>query len=119
MTAEVGKFDCLPFPVGQEGQRLSNLFPRQELVNLAVELAGGVDGEAELALGPYLSDMRNPGLDVVGALSPDAGYTVDVTGFISTDTRNGQAARALLNYLASPEAAPVYRSAKMFAASDK
>ena len=42
-----------------------------------------------------------------------------VTGFISTDTRNGQAARALLNYLASPEAAPVYRSAKMFAASDK
>lgn len=76
-------------------------------------------GEAELALGPYLSDMRNPGLDVIGALSPDAAYTVDVTGFISTNTRNAQAARALLNYLASPEVAPVFRSAKMFAPSDK
>jgi molybdate transport system substrate-binding protein len=76
-------------------------------------------GDAELALGPYLSDMRNPGLDVVGALSPDAAPPVDVTGFISTNTRNAQAARALLNYLASPEVAPVYRSAKMFAVSDK
>ena len=76
-------------------------------------------GEYELALGPYLSDMRNPGLDVVGALSPDAAPPVDVTGFISTNTRNAQAARALLDYLSSPEVAPVYRSAKMFAVADK
>jgi len=27
-------------------------------------------GETEIALGPYLSDMRNPGLDIVGALPP-------------------------------------------------
>jgi molybdate transport system substrate-binding protein len=76
-------------------------------------------GESELTLGPYLSDMRNPGLDVVGALSPDAAPPVDITGFISTNTRNAQAARALLDYLSSPEVAPVYRSAKMFAVSDK
>jgi len=76
-------------------------------------------GEYELALGPYLSDMRNPGLDVVGALSPDAAPPVDVTGFISTNTRNAQAARALLDYLTSPEVAPAYRSAKMFAVADK
>jgi len=76
-------------------------------------------GEYELALGPYLSDMRNPGLDVVGALSPDAAPPVDVTGFISTNTRNAQAARALLDYVSSPEVAPVYRSAKMFAVADK
>ena len=76
-------------------------------------------GEYEIAFGPYLSDMRNPGLDVVGALSPDAAPPIDVTGFISTTPSNRQAARALLNYLASPEAAPVYRAAKMFAASDK
>jgi len=76
-------------------------------------------GEYELALGPYLSDMRNPGLDIVGALSPDAAPPVDITGFISTNTRNAQAARALLDYLSSPEVAPVYRNAKMFAVADK
>jgi molybdate transport system substrate-binding protein len=76
-------------------------------------------GEYEIAFGPYLSDMRNPGLDVVGALAPDAAPPIDVTGFISTTPSNRQAARALLDYLASPEAAPVYRAAKMFAASDK
>jgi molybdate transport system substrate-binding protein len=80
---------------------------------------GVANGEYELAFGPYLSDMRNPGLDVVGALSPDAAPPVDVTGFISTNTRNAQASRALLDYLSSPEAAPVYRSAKMYAVSDK
>jgi molybdate transport system substrate-binding protein len=76
-------------------------------------------GEYEIALGPYLSDMRNPGLDIVGALTPDEAPPIDVTGFISTTPSNRQAARALLNYLASPEAAPAYRAAKMFAASDK
>jgi len=76
-------------------------------------------GDSELALGPYLSDMRNPGLDVVGALSPDAAPPVDITGFISTNTRNAQASRALLDYLASPEVAPVYRAARMYAATDK
>src|SRR5262245_80398 len=45
-------------------------------------------GEYEIAFGPYLSDMRNPGLDIVGALSPDAAPPIDVTGFISTTTKN-------------------------------
>src|SRR5262245_2056762 len=76
-------------------------------------------GEYELAFGPYLSDMRNPGLDIVGALSPDAAPPIDVTGFISTTTRNAEAGRALLAYLSSPEVAPVYRAAKMFAVAYK
>jgi molybdate transport system substrate-binding protein len=76
-------------------------------------------GESEIAFGPYLSDMRNPGLDVVGALKPDAAPPIDVTGFVTTMTKNAQAGRALLAYLSSPEVAPVYREAKMFAASDK
>ena len=33
-------------------------------------------GECEIAFGPYLSDMRNPGLDVVGALPPEASTPV-------------------------------------------
>ena len=63
--------------------------------------------------------MRNPGLVVVGALTPDAAPPVDVTGFISTNTRNAQASRALLDYLSSPEVAPVYRAAKMYAVGDR
>jgi len=71
-------------------------------------------GEYEIAFGPYLSDMRNPGLDIVGALPPDASTPVDITGFLSTSVKDPKAARALLDYLSSPAAAPVYESAKIF-----
>jgi molybdate transport system substrate-binding protein len=71
-------------------------------------------GESEIALGPYLSDMRNPGLDVVGALPPAAAPPIDITGFIATNAKDKKAARALLDYLKSAEVAPVYESAKIF-----
>jgi molybdate transport system substrate-binding protein len=73
-------------------------------------------GESEIALGPYLSDMRNPGLDVVGALPPAAAPPIDITGFIGTGAKDPKAARALLDYLKSSEAAPVYQEAKIFPA---
>ena len=71
-------------------------------------------GETEIALGPYLSDMRNPGLDVVGALPPEAATPVDLTGFLSTSVKDPKAANALLAYLKSREAAPVWEAAKVF-----
>ena len=71
-------------------------------------------GEYEIAFGPYLSDMRNPGLDVVGALPPAASTPVDITGFLSTSVKDPKAARALLDYLSSAEVAPVYERAKIF-----
>jgi molybdate transport system substrate-binding protein len=71
-------------------------------------------GEYEIAFGPYLSDMRNPGLDVVGALPPEASTPVDITGFLSTSVKDPKAARALLDFLSSPAVAPVYESAKIF-----
>ena len=71
-------------------------------------------GQYELALGPYISEMRNPGVDIVGALPPEAAPPIDITGFISTTTRNAQAARALLDYLSSPAATPAYQGAKIF-----
>jgi molybdate transport system substrate-binding protein len=73
-------------------------------------------GEAEIALGPYLSDMRNPGLDVVGALPPEASTPVDITGFLSTSVKDVKAAKAFLDYLASHEVAPIYEAAKIFPA---
>ena len=77
---------------------------------------GVAKGNYELALGPYLSDMRNPGLDVVGALPPDAAPPIDITGFLSTSVKDKKAARALLDYLKSRDAAPVYEEAKIFPA---
>jgi len=73
-------------------------------------------GEAEIALGPYLSDMRNPGLDVVGALPPEASTPVDITGFLSTTVKDPKAAKSLLDYLSSHEVAAVYEAAKIFPA---
>jgi molybdate transport system substrate-binding protein len=73
-------------------------------------------GETEIAFGPYLSDMRNPGLDVVGALPPEAATPVDITGFLSTGLKDPRPARALLDYLKSPAAAPVWEEAKAFPA---
>jgi molybdate transport system substrate-binding protein len=71
-------------------------------------------GESEIAFGPYLSDMRNPGLDIVGALPPEAATPVDITGFISTGAKDRAAAKSLIDYLRSAEAAPVWREAKAF-----
>jgi molybdate transport system substrate-binding protein len=71
-------------------------------------------GEYEIALGPYLSDIRNPGLDVVGALPPEAAPPIDITGFLSTSVKDKKAARALLDFLASPAATATYQSAKIF-----
>jgi molybdate transport system substrate-binding protein len=73
-------------------------------------------GETEYALGPYVSDMRNPGLDVVGPLPPDASTPVDITGFLSTSVKDPKAAKALLEYLSSHEVASVYQAAKIFPA---
>jgi len=71
-------------------------------------------GEIEIALGPYLSDMKNPGVDVVGALPPGASTPVDITGFLSNNVKDTKDAKALLAYLRSKEAAPVWEEAKVF-----
>ncbi len=71
-------------------------------------------GETEIALGPYLSDMNNPGVDVVGALPPGASTPVDITGFLSNSLKDTKAAKALLAYLRSSEAASTWEEAKVF-----
>jgi len=71
-------------------------------------------GESEIAFGPYLSDMRNPELDVVGALPPEAATPVDITAFIATGTKDRKDAQALIDYLRSADAAPLWRAAKAF-----
>ena len=73
-------------------------------------------GETEVAIGPYLSDYRNPhpGLNLVGALPPDAATPVDITGWISTNVGDKKAAMALLDFFKSKEAAAIWEEAKVF-----
>ena len=73
-------------------------------------------GENEVAVGPYLSDYRNPpaGLQLVGALPPDAATPVDITGWIATNAPDKKAAMQLLDYFKSKDAAAVWEAAKVF-----
>jgi molybdate transport system substrate-binding protein len=71
-------------------------------------------GEIEIALGPYLSDMNNPGVDVAGPLPPGASTPVDITGFLSNSLKDTKSAKALLAYLRSSEAGPIWKEAKVF-----
>jgi len=74
------------------------------------------DGESEIAVGPYLSDYRDPhpGLNLVGALPPDAAPPIDITGWVSTNAPDQKAAKALLDYFKSKEAAAIWEAAKVF-----
>jgi molybdate transport system substrate-binding protein len=73
-------------------------------------------GETEIAVGPYLSDYRDPhpGLNLVGALPPDAAPPIDITGWISTNVGDRKAAVELLQYFKSSEANAVWQAAKVF-----
>ena len=71
-------------------------------------------GDIEIALGPYLSDMKNPGVDVVGPLPTGASAPVDITGFLSNSVKDAKAAKALLAYLRSKEADSTWEEAKVF-----
>jgi molybdate transport system substrate-binding protein len=76
------------------------------------------DGKKEIGVGPYLSDYRNPppGLEVVGALPPDAATPVDITGWVSTNPLHREAAMELLQFFKSKEAAQIWEAAKIFPA---
>lgn len=69
-------------------------------------------GEVEIGL-TFLSEMSDPGVDVVGALPKEISTPTILVGFVSTHAKDPAAAKALLNYLASPEAAAVYRAQGM------
>ena len=73
-------------------------------------------GETEVAVGPYLSDYRDPhpGLNLVGALPPDAAPPIDITGWVSTNAGDRKAAMELLNYFKSADANAVWQAAKVF-----
>jgi molybdate transport system substrate-binding protein len=73
-------------------------------------------GESEIGVGPYVSDLmgnRNADLEIVGALPREASTPTDIDAFIATHAKDPVAARSLLQYLESPEAAAIYKEYKI------
>ena len=69
-------------------------------------------GESEIGL-TFLSEMEDPGIDVVGALPTQISPPTSLVGFISAHAKNPEGANKLLDYLASKDAAAVYKSQRM------
>jgi molybdate transport system substrate-binding protein len=69
-------------------------------------------GDAEIGL-TFLSEMEDPGVDVVGALPKKISTPTSLVGFLSVHAKNPDAAKKLLAWLASPPAVAVYKSKRM------
>ena len=69
-------------------------------------------GEIEIGM-TFNSEINDPGVDKVGMLPKEVSPRTGLVGFISSHAKNPEAAKALLKYISSPEAAEVYRSVGM------
>ncbi len=80
---------------------------------------GGADAMVKVAKGEveigftFVSEMDVPGIDVVGPLPEQASTPTRLEGFVSARAKDPAAAKALLQFLSSPEAADVYKAHKM------
>lgn len=81
-------------------------------VGAAGAMALVAKGDAEIGL-TWLSEIVDPGVDVVGPLPLEMSEPEAMVGFISTHAKDPVAARALLDYFTSAEAAEVYRARRM------
>lgn len=69
-------------------------------------------GEVEIGL-TFLSEMDDPGIDIVGPLPKSISEATVLVGFVSAHAKDPAAAKSLLEYLSSPAAAAVYKSQGM------
>lgn len=95
---------------------MEQMRPKIKLVptgTLALQMAAR--GEVEVGL-TFRSEMRDPGTDIVGSLSPEICAPTYLFGLLSSHAKDPAAAKALLDYLSSPAAAPAYQAAKMMPA---
>jgi molybdate transport system substrate-binding protein len=69
-------------------------------------------GEVDIGL-TFLSEITDPGVDVVGPLPREISTPTGHVGFVSAHTKVPGAAKALLSYLSSPEAAAAYQACGM------
>ena len=69
-------------------------------------------GEAEIGM-TFVSEMDDPGIDIVGPFPREVLPWTTLVGFVSAHAKNPEAAKALLSYLSSPEAVAVYKAVGM------
>ena len=69
-------------------------------------------GDVEIGV-TFLSEMADPGIDVVGALPREISTATSFVGLISSHAKNPAAARALLDYISSPDAMAAYKAKRM------
>jgi molybdate transport system substrate-binding protein len=69
-------------------------------------------GDAEIGM-TMLPGMTDAGIDVVGTLPREVSAPTVVVGFVGTHAKDPAAAKELLAYLSSPEAAAIYKAGKM------
>jgi molybdate transport system substrate-binding protein len=68
-------------------------------------------GEAEIGFQQVSELIHVPGIAFVGAIPPEVQPMFSFAGALTSTVREPEAARALINFLASPEAAPVISKA--------
>lgn len=78
----------------------------------AAAMAMVAKGEAEIGL-TFVSEMNEPGIDVVGPLPREISTPTTLVGFLSSHAKDPASAKALLEYLSSPEAAAAYKAQRM------
>src|SRR5215831_3857493 len=70
-------------------------------------------GEVDIGLTFISEIITEPGVEVVGPLPRDISTPTALVGFVSLHSKEPDAAKALLRYLSSPEAAVVYKERGM------
>jgi molybdate transport system substrate-binding protein len=70
------------------------------------------NGEAEIG-STFVSEMGDPGVDVVGPLPRGISPPTTLVGFVSSHAKDPAGAKAFLDYLSTPEAGAVYRKQGM------
>ncbi len=69
-------------------------------------------GEVEIGL-TFLSEMSELGIDAVGPLPREISTPTALVGFVSSHAKDPATAKALLDFLSSPDAAAVYKAQGM------
>jgi ABC-type molybdate transport system substrate-binding protein len=70
------------------------------------------NGDIDLAVS-FASEINDPGVDVVGQLPKEISTPTGLVGFVSSHATSPEAAKALLSYLSSPDAAAAYQACGM------
>jgi len=69
-------------------------------------------GEVDVSV-TFLSEIDDPGVDIVGPLPRDISTPTSLVAFVHTKAKDPAAAKALVQYLSGPEAATVYKDLRM------